>query len=170
MARLLVALTSALLLLTGCSPDGATELASVTSPDAEHFAGLDPGLVEEAMAHPHSSEALGEETSDAGRESLAQGIVRNFAVCRDAFEVYTRWVTTGDPGSLAPLPMPDSPREPSHTVWGREYAQFEDAATSGDPEQLRFRLTANGSCGQWIPARPNDVSGPTIADAIEAGL
>ena len=169
-ARAQTAAVAMLLLVAGCTGvGGGAAFAAATSPDAEHFAGLDREVVAEVMSDPIALERLGQE-ADADRESMAQGMVRNFAVCRDAFELYARWITTGEPGSLAPLPVPDAPREPSHGSWPGEYARFEAAVTSGDPDRLREQLTANGACGQWIPARPNDASGLTIAEAIEAGL
>jgi hypothetical protein len=34
---------------------------------------------------------------------------------------------------------------------------------------LRQMLTGEGTCGTWVPARPGDVDGPTIAEIVAAG-
>ncbi len=158
--RLAAATASLLLLLGACSS------ADVASADADHFAGLDPTVVAEVVDNPVVAQRLDEEPPET-RASLAQGIARNFIVCRDAFRVYQDWITTGAPPPLAPLPIPDNPVEPSNTVWEREYEALQARIASGEPQQLRFWLTAEGSCGQWIPANPGEPQGPTIGDVIE---
>lgn len=149
-----------LAVLTGCGQGSISK-------DADYFEGLDPSVVAEVLANPVAMQKIEQEPVDT-HESLAQGGVRNFIVCRDALRVYQEWLRTGIQPTLAPLPMPDHPREPSHSLWKQDYARLVDLVRSGDPEQLRTRwLTGNGSCGQWIPAKPGDVSGPTIEDVVE---
>jgi hypothetical protein len=147
--------------VVGCGGD-------VPSADAEHFQGLDPAVVTEVLTNPIARQKIEEEPSPT-RESMAQGIVINFILCRDAFRVYREWINTGSPPDLARPPVPTRPREPSSSDLESYYALFEDAIDSGELERLRFVLTAEGSCGRWIPAVPGDSSGPTIMDAIEAG-
>ena len=144
----------------GCSHQGATSV------DAPYFEGLDQTVVGEVLNDPVALQKIEEEPSDT-RESMAQGIVINFMVCRDALRVYQGWRNTGVAPSLEPLPTPTNPREPSYSDWITSYANLETRVDSGELEQLRFWLTAEGSCGRWIPARPGDVSGPTIRDVVE---
>ena len=136
--------------------------------DADHFAGLDPAVVGEVLDNPAVRQSIIEEESDAAKESRAQGVVINFMTCRDALRVYQGWVNTGVAPSLEPLPIPTNPREPSFSAITADYAMYEAAIASGELEQLRFQLTAEGSCG-WIPANPGDPGGPTVRDVIEAG-
>lgn len=149
------------LVLSGCASDPALSASS------DAFAGLDPAVTEEVLAHPAAKQKIAEEPAET-RESMAQGIVRNFIVCRAAHEAYQSWMTSGVSPTLAPLPEPRSPREPSHSDWITAYERLEAHVTSGEPEQLRSWLTGTGSCGEWIPAAPGDASGPTIKDAVEA--
>lgn len=148
-------------LLASCGT-GSDTLAA----DAPHFAGLDPSIVAEVVASPVVREKIDEE-GDETKESLAQGIARNFAVCRDAHRVYETWIQTGVVPSLNPLPMPANPAEPSASWWITDYAWLEAQVESGEPDKLRLWLTGEGTCGEWIPATPGDASGPTIKDITE---
>jgi len=152
----------ALLVSAGCSRG-----AAVASSD-EYFHGLDPSAVAEVLANPVAMQKISEEPPGT-RGSMAQGIVINFLVCRDAARVYRKWIRVGVRPSLAPLPVPEVPMTPSYPDWERSYADLKGRIASGDIDQLRFWLTAEGSCGRWIPAEPYDVSGPTISEALEAG-
>lgn len=131
------------------------------------FAGLDSVVVQEVLDSPVASGKINEETDLADRDSLAQGIVVNFITCRDVARAYEEWVTSGQAPTLAPGAVPDDPLawyeyEPAN----RE--RLESAIASGDPSRLRPYLVEESSCGNWIPAKPGDVSGPTIREAIEA--
>ena len=152
----------AALLLTGCSSKAA-------SPDADSpaFAGLDVNVVAEVLENPTAVERIKGEPDDT-QDSMAQGIARNFIVCRNALDVYQTWIDTGVRPDLAPLPMPDNPVDPSARLWESDYASLEARAESGDPANLRDWLTLEGSCGAWIPANPGDPNGPTIADVVES--
>jgi hypothetical protein len=161
MARRFVAFALCSVLATsGC---GAGQSLSA---DAPYFEGLDSGVVAEVLVDPVARQKIEEEPEDT-RESMAQGIAINFMVCRDALRVYEDWIGTGVAPDLNPLPVPARPREPSYSDWETTFADLEARLASGEIEQLRFWLTAEGSCGQWIPALPGDPSGPTIKDAVE---
>lgn len=47
-----------------------------------------------------------------------------------------------------------------------KYSGIKKSVESRDPENLRDRLIGEGRCGEWIPAQPGDVSGPTIEDIV----
>jgi hypothetical protein len=160
MKRLLATVSCCLIALAACSRSGGI------SGNADSFKGLDPSVVAEVLANPVASQKLQEEP-EATKASLAQGMVRNFILCRQAFHVYQGWITTGTPPSLGPLPTPTHPLEPSNSAEVHDYAAVRTAIRSGEVEQLRFWLTAQGSCGQWIPAKAGDASGPTIKDVVE---
>jgi len=158
--RLIIAIS--LIAVAGCTR------ADPLSVDAEYFEGLDRAVVAEVLDHPAALQKIEEEPS-ATRESLAQAIVINFMTCRDALRVYQGWVNTGVAPSLEPLPAPTNPREPGFASNQSQYALFEASIDSGELEQLRFSLTAQASCGEWIPALPGDAAGPTIKDVVEEG-
>lgn len=141
--------------------------SSVPAADDKIFEGLDPEVVAEVLAFPHARQSIGEKDERAVRDGLAQGMVRNFIVCRDAHRVYTAWVNTGSPPQLAANPVPANPVEPASTGFADYYAQLSTAVKSGEIDNLRFWLTAEGGCGQWIPAEPDEPEGPTIKDVIE---
>ena len=162
MKRIVATAVLCIVALSGC---GETTEISVES---EVFSGLDPVVVSEVFANTVAQQRIAEEPPET-RESMAQGITRNFIVCRDAYRAYDDWIHTGTAPELEPLPIPTSPREPSSSDWTKSYQSLQDRVSSGEVQQLREWLTATGSCGQWIPATPGDVSGPTISDAIEAG-
>ncbi len=147
--------------LTGCGGEAET-----LSADAPHFEGLDSIVVAEIIDNPDVRQKIEEEPA-ATKESLAQGIAINFTVCRDALRVYQELEDTGVTPALNPLPAPINPMEPSHSDWDKSYTDLVTRADSGELEQLRFWLTANGSCGPWIPATPGDATGPSIEDVIE---
>ncbi len=158
--KLLLAGISLCLALSACSGDADV------SEDASHFEGLDREVVAEVLSDPVAAQKIEEEPEET-KASMAQGIVRNYEVCRAAFRAYHEWTTTGRAPELAPIPVPASPEEPSNEAVARDYSSVKAAILSGEPQQLRTRLTAEGSCGQWIPAEPGDREGPTIKEAIE---
>jgi len=65
------------------------------------------------------------------------------------------------------MPVPDQPVEPSNATTVMAHETITRALESGDPQPLRQFLVGEGTCGQWIPAEPGDVSGPTIADEVQ---
>lgn len=161
MRSVITALSMAVVLsVTGCTTSDSPADAS------DAYAGLDQAVVQEVFANPVAIQKIDEEP-ESTRLSMAQGIVRNFMVCRNAYDTYEQWLTTGERPELAPLPVPENPEEPSNGDWDVTFKALQDRLKSGEPDQLREWLTAEGSCGAWIPATPGDADGPTIRDAIE---
>ena len=160
MKSLLVAISVCLMALSACSGDAEV------SKQAGYFEGLDPEVVDEVLNDPVAAQKIEEEPEET-KASMAQGIVRNYVICREAFQAYREWTTTGQAPELEPMPSPDDPEEPSNESVENDYAAVKAAIESGEPQQLRLRLTAEGGCGNWIPAEPGDREGPTIKEAIE---
>ncbi len=156
-----VAVACGLLLVSACS-SGTSQPAAGSA----EFGGLDKAVVSEVLHNPVAMKKISEEPV-ATRASMAQGIVVNFEVCRDAYRVFDAWTTTGQAPALAPLPTPTSPQEPSYTDWKVSYGLLRNRIASGEIDQLRDWLTLSGSCGTWIPAKPGDANGPTIRDAVQ---
>lgn len=149
-----------LVLLTGCSGGGGL------SPDASYFKGLPAPVVSEALANPTVKRNL-EGDSQSDQESLAQASVRNMIFCREELHIYQTWISTGEPPAISPGPVPAEPLEPGNAAIEQDYARLKSGVASGDPSQLQLSLTANGSCGQWVPASPGDTSGRTIAQVVQ---
>lgn len=146
--------------LTSCA-------ASAPTAASEVFDGLDPLVVEEVMDDPVAwGKVLDED--DATRESMAQGIVRNFEQCRGAYEAYQAWVTDGPPPAVPETSAPSRPLEPAHTAIEQTQTLIEDAIAAGDPGLLRDVLVGEARCGEWIPAKAGDRDGPMIAEAVRA--
>jgi hypothetical protein len=123
MRRALIAVI--LFAITGCIGTGL-------SPDDKYLKGLDPEVVEEALANPEVQERL-EPSDGAGQQTLAQGMVINFIVCRDVARVYLGWRETGKLPPLAPLPVPDNPTT-GYAQWKAQYKQlrtWHDEGTDG---------------------------------------
>jgi hypothetical protein len=157
---LLGAISVCLVGLSACGGDAEV------STEASYFDGLDPDVVVEVLNDPVAAQKIDEEPEET-QPSMAQGLVRNYVICREAFGAYRQWTTTGEVPKLAPIPSPDNPEEPSNETTERDYSSVKAAIESGEPQQLRSRLTAEGGCGQWIPAEPDGREGPTIKEAIE---
>ena len=136
------------------------------SPTASYFKGLDGAVVDEVLANPVAIQKI-EETPSAEQASMAQGIVMNFITCRQGLRAFEEWRLTGRVPTLGPFPQPESPTEPSYTSNRTQYDVMSDALDSGEIDRLVFVLTANGSCGQWIPANPGEPGGPTVQDLVE---
>ena len=149
MKFLLAAISVCFVALSVCGGDAEV------SKDASYFEGLDPDVVAEVLNDPVAAQKIEEEPEET-KASMAQGIVRNYIICREAFRVYEEWTTTGQVPKLEPIPSPANPEEPSNESVEDDYSSVKAAIESGEPQQLRQRLTAEGSCGQWIPAEPGD--------------
>ena len=155
----LLLLSLCLNLLAGCSD------SILSSPDSDIFQGLDPTVVSEVLENP-AVRAKIERWAKEDQPGLAQGIVINFIVCRDMLYDYQQWQNTGIAPTLRPLPRPANPDPITAEDWELIYIDIKGSIESGDPEQLRDLLTGEGSCGEWIPAQPGDISGPTIEDIV----
>ena len=158
----LLTVAISLIAIAGCT------LEAPLSVDAEYFEGLDVAVVAEVLNNPVGRQKI-EDEPILTRGSMAQGIVINFITCRDALRVYQGWLNTGVAPDLEPLPIPTTPLEPSFSGNQIQYGLFETGINSGELDQLRSSLTAEGSCGQWIPAVPGALDGPTVKDVVEAG-
>jgi len=98
---------------------------------------------------------------------MAQGIVINFMTCREVAAGYRTWVTQGVRPKLRPVPSVGAEKQPSYDDAKAIRDRLESLIASGDPSQLRVTLEGPSSCGHWIPAKPGDVSGPTIEDSLK---
>ncbi|WP_431836137.1 hypothetical protein [Cellulomonas sp. Y8] len=148
------------LLLTSCGQSEPSE-------DSTVFDGLDSSVVREVMDSPVAwGKVLQEE--EQTRDSMAQGIVRNFIQCRSAFDAYRSWVTTGAAPDAPTLPEATHPIEPANTAIVQAQEYIEAAIDSGEPAQLRDFLVGEATCGEWIPVEEGRPDGPTIEDAVEA--
>lgn len=148
-------------MLVGCSTGGGL------SADGAYFQGLPPSVVNEALALPYFQQT-GEGLTGGALQSSAQAGVRNMIFCREELHVYQVWTATGQPPAITPGPVPTHPLEPGNAAIVQDYESLRTAVRSGDPSQLRLELTANGSCGQWVPATPG-TRGPTIAQVVNRG-
>ena len=155
----LLLLALCLNLLAGCSS------SVLSSPDADVFKGLDPAVVSEVLANPAARTKI-ERRPKEDQPGLAQGIVMSFIVCRDLLKDYQQWQQAGIAPTLKPLPRPTNPDPLTAEHWELRYIDIKETIESGDPEELRDFLTGNPSCGEWIPAQPGDISGPTIEDVV----
>jgi hypothetical protein len=146
-------------LLAGCTAGPPTP-----TPDDPLFAGLDRATVVEALASPTVKEAV-EGEDRAMMEAHLQNGVRNIYACRSALAVYQEWVRTG----TAPA-FPDQPTPTHPAMWSEDedadIANFRKLAKGGEIASLRSELLDEGGCGNWVPAKPGDLSGPTVGDIV----
>jgi hypothetical protein len=134
------------------------------------FNGLPADTVSEVLSNPKAQDNIRILPSDATseRNALWQGMVVNFEQCRDLLRVYQSWQSTGKAPALASQVLPTSP-----VAGVTSDAQLVDRfyraeIASGDISRLRDDLTNESGCGVWIPAKPGDTGGPTIADVVAA--
>lgn len=128
------------------------------------FAGLDTAVVREVLASPAAQQRVAGDDGAAAKARY-QGMVRDFIACRSAFSVYQTWVATGEAPAFPDQPRPTNPAATA-TQLDQDIQQLRDHASSGDISLLRDDLTTESGCGHWIPVKPGDPSGPTIADAV----
>lgn len=152
------ALVAVLLVATAC---GRSVNIDASTPI---FTGLDPTVVAEVLSNPVAEQKIKEEP-DETKEMLAQGMVENFIVCRQFLHAYQAWQRTGTAPPTPEAPKPVSPR----SDWTGEFNAYAEPLRSGDIGQLRDALTNESGCGVWIPAKPGDVSGPTVAQVVKRG-
>lgn len=146
--------------LAGCS---GNDDAAVSVTD-KVFAGLDGAVVNEVLDSRVAKERVaGDEPAVAA--ARYQGMVRNFIACRAALSSYQKWLATGVAPELPDQPVPLYPA-PTAVDMDKDIDQLKRDLASGDISLLRDRLTNPSGCGNWIPARPGDEDGPTIADTV----
>ena len=151
-------LLASCLFIVGCANN------NVFDPDAEHFVGLDPAVVAEILSNPVERSRIESKPSDS-QKNLAQVRVIAFIMCRDGLRVYQEWLNIGYANALREQPTPTYEERGDYT-WDYDYENFEQSIASGNIEELRDRLTQEGSCGRSVPHQPGDISGPTIADIV----
>jgi hypothetical protein len=169
--RLVTAAVTCCLLLAACdtgSSTGSTAGSSTTGKllaGASYFQGLPPSVVAEVLANPTQKlNFLG--MSGKPEQSLAQAAVRNMIFCREELHVYQWWVTKGQAPEFTSGPRPAHPLQPGSTAIAQDYAGLRAVVAAGDLRRLKSELTSSGGCGQWVPATPDDVAGPTIAQVV----
>ena len=149
----------AVMTLTSCSS------SHEVSADDPIFVGIDHRVAEEVLA----STAVKERTQgddEATTKMQLQGIALNFVLCRQAYAAYREWVTTGTQPSLPRPVRVQQPIRAAYSQYRRDRQMFGEELASGDIDVLRSHLLNDTGCGVWIPAKPGDQSGPTIADAV----
>jgi hypothetical protein len=139
--------------------------SSGLSPDDPAFSGLPAAVVMEVLDSPRAHEAA-DGVERANILPMYQGMVRNFVLCRSGLKAYQEWVSTGSASALEPQPKPDRPLAFSDKDMNADIARFRQHLASGDISLLQSELTAPTGCGDWIPAKPGDATGPTIADVV----
>ena len=118
------------------------------------------------MIHNPKAEqnALGDDPAD--RDSMWQGEVGNFLVCRQMLTYYESWRDAGTAPPVLPTPRVPTHPEPSFHDLQAAYAFYYGEIRTGDISRLREDLTNGSGCGAWVPARAGDANGPTVADVI----
>lgn len=140
--RPVVGALAAIVLATACgSSDGVA---------ASTYEGLDAALVAEATQNANFVSRLDEQPDDT-RAGLAQGMVINFAVCRQLLRAYEQLVTTGTADPLPPLSRPTNPESFSYDWWLEDHAAMSAAVRDRDVDAVRQWVAGEGSCGEWIP-------------------
>lgn len=131
------------------------------------FSGLDATVVREVLDSRVAKERVaGDQPAVAA--ARYQGMVRNFIACRAALAAYQTWVASGVAPELAAQPVPAYPAANAVDM-DREIQGIQRDLASGDITVLRDSLTNPTGCGVWIPAKPGDQTGPTIADVVKGG-
>lgn len=133
-------------------------------PSSRAFAGLDSAVVREVVNSKIAKDRVaGDEATVA--EARYQGMVRNFIVCRSALKSYEDWLQSGAAPELPAQPKPTYPASTAADM-DKDIEAFKQDLKSGDITLLRDHLTNQSGCGNWIPAKPGDANGPTIADVV----
>lgn len=135
------------------------------SPDAPFFRGLPTEVVAEVLSNSNAQANVDILRPDE-RAHMWQGMAINFTFCRQEFSAYQTWVTTGVRPPAPVFTPPSQPVGDMLAAWNRDYAALRRLIESGDAATVARDLTGDASCGNWIPARPGDTSGPTIGDVV----
>ena len=151
-------------LLLTCALAGCSAGSPTLTPDDPLFAGLDRATVVEALESPTVTENLSG-LDEAKMRAVYQNVVRNIYACRSALGVYQEWVRTGKAPTFPAQPTPTTP-----AMWSQEedddIVYYRKLATSGEIASLRSELLDENGCGNWVPAKPGDVNGPTVRDIV----
>lgn len=164
MSAVFLAVLAVMVGATGCSQKDSNTM----SPSDRTLAGFDPAVVREVVNSAAARERVaGDEQAVAA--ARYQGMVRNFIACRSALSAYETWLSSGVAPDFPRQPVPTYP-VPTAVDMDNDIAAFKKDLGSGDITLLRDRLTNQSGCGNWIPAKPGDISGPTIADTVNGKL
>lgn len=153
------AAASAVILVTAACSVGSKALSAADPV----FAGLDSAVVTEVLTNPTATQRR-QGLGRAEDETMAQGMVFNFVYCRAGLNAYKSWMSNGIPPAAPVKPSASKPTA-ADADFATQYKQLASAIHDGDPSALRSMLTAESGCGSWVPAKPGDTSGPTVADA-----
>lgn len=155
------------LLVVAPSLSSCTTSPAITA-DNPIFTGIDPATVQEVLASEAvKSRLVGD--SDEQRQMRLQGTAANFVLCRQAYDAYRSWLTTGTPPRLpAPINF-EHPIQPAVQQYVLDRKEFTAHLESGEISALRSHLVNETGCGAWIPVNPGEQTGPTIADAVRGG-
>jgi hypothetical protein len=159
-----LALIAPLLLTLGAGCSAAND---IPDPAADVFAGLDPTAVSDVLGSRAAHDNVAILQAD-DRNSMWQGMVGNFSLCRDMLATYSIWLSTGTPPDDLPSPRVPMRPEPSFPDVETSYEFYRGLIRSGDASQLRAALTNPSGCGAWVPAEPGSPDGPTVADAVRS--
>jgi hypothetical protein len=137
------------------------------SPSDRIFDGLPPDVVVEVLNNPAAQANIAMPLPTEDRDSMWQGMVGNFVMCRQLLDVYTTWRRTGaPPAQELAIVRPDHPLQPSYGDLQMLYKYYGEHIRNGQVTTLATDLTNDSGCGKWIPAAPGDSSGPTIAEVV----
>ena len=137
--------------------------------DSLVFAGLPKDVVNEVLANPRAQRNVKMWPSAATdqRNALWQGMVINFVECRNVLAAYQSWNSSGKVPTLPAVALPATPVGAVVKDAMLVDGFYRSEIKSGDVARLRVDLLNESGCGVWIPARPGDATGPTIADTIK---
>jgi hypothetical protein len=131
------------------------------------FDGLPQGVVAEVLQNPAARANIGMPLSADDRDSMWQGMVGAFVMCRQMLHVYSTWQQTGTPptGDFK-IVTPSHPLQPSFGELTTLYDFYGSHMKPGQIKDFAADLTNEAGCGNWIPAKPGDAGGPTIAHVV----
>jgi hypothetical protein len=138
------------------------------SVDSAIFDGLPRDVVSEVLANPQAQDNVQIWPADATeqRNALWQGMVINFVQCRQLLGIYQAWEVSSSAPELPPVTLPANPVGSVVKDASVVDSFYRSEIASGDIARLRADLTNESGCGAWIPVKPGDSSGPTIASLV----
>lgn len=160
------ALLAGALTMTACSSGPSTPTA-----DDPAFDGIDQATVQEVLASKRELATLATEQTEEGKKSLAQGIAMRFVTCREYYRMYDSWMRTGQRPVMPPKRQPTHPYPDPDKENDMERSDVRTFLASNDMTGLgKWIANPSGGCGNDIPLKPGDETGPTLSDAIKKTL
>lgn len=133
------------------------------------FDGLPAAVVVEVLNNPAAQANIAMPLNADERNSMWQGMVGNFVMCRQMLDIYTTWQQTGSPATQKfIIARPQHPLA-SYKDLQTLYTFYGSHMRAGHLETLREDLLNESGCGAWVPARAGDPTGPTIAEVVSSG-